>query len=79
MNKVDDIIKFIFSKKINTAFLGIFYKGSKIKYCSAWQCYFCSNYYVRKDKFDCHFENCTGQTGYVYDFNAQNLLTFEEI
>ena len=34
-NKVDDIIRFIFSKKINTAFPAIFNKGSKIKYCSA--------------------------------------------
>ena len=49
VNKVDEIMKFIFSKKINTAFLAIFNKGSKLKYCSAWKCYFCSNYYVRKE------------------------------
>ena len=39
---------------------------------------FCSNYYVRTDKFDRHFKNCTGGPGYVYNFNTQNLLTFEE-
>ena len=50
----------------------------KIKHCSAWQCYFCSNYYARKDEFDCHFENCTDRPGYVYNFNKHNLLTFEE-
>ena len=39
---------------------------------------FCCNYYGRKDKFDRHIENCTGRTGYVHNFNIQNLLTFEE-
>ena len=32
----------------------------------------------RNDKFDCHFENYTGQPGYDYNFNTQNILTFEE-
>ena len=36
----------------------------------AWQYYFCWNYYCRKDKYDC--------PGYVYHFNTQSLLTFEE-
>ena len=45
---------------------------------TAFQCHFCSNYYSRKDKFDRHIENCTGKPGYVYNFNIQNLLTFEE-
>ena len=43
-----------------------------------WQCYFCLNYYAIKDKFDYHFENCTGRPGYVYNFNIRNLLTLEE-
>ena len=70
VKKVDDIINCFFSKKLNV--------GSKIKHCSLWQSYFCSNYYTRKDKFDRHFENCTGQPGYVSNFNTQNLLTLEE-
>ena len=32
---------------------------------------------VKKDKFDRHFENCTGRPGYVYNFKTQNLLMFE--
>ena len=28
--------------------------------------------------YDRHFEICTGRPGYVYNFNTQNLLTFEE-
>ena len=64
--------------KLNISFRASFNEGSKIKHCSAWQRYFCSNYYARKDKFDCHFENCTGQPGNVYNFNTQNVLRFEE-
>ena len=54
-----------------------FNEGSKIKHCSAWQCYYCSNYYAKKDKFDRYFENCTSHPGYVYDFNTQSLLMFK--
>ena len=42
------------------------------------QCYFCSDYYGRKDKFKRHIENCKGRPSYVYNFNLQSLLTFEE-
>ena len=28
--------------------------------------------------FERHMENCTGKPGYVYNFNIQNILTFEE-
>ena len=78
VKKADDIINCFFSEKLNIAFRASFNEGSKIKHCSAWQCYFCFNYYARKDKFDRHFENCTGQPGYVYNFNTENFLTFEE-
>ena len=51
-------------------------EGQRIS--TAWQCYFCSNYYSWQDKFDRHVENCTGRPGYVYNFNMQSLLTFKE-
>ena len=63
---------------MNTAFRGIYNEGVKIKHCSAWQCYFCSNYYGRKDKFDRHFEHCTGRPVYIYNFNTQSILLFKE-
>ena len=25
-----------------------------------------------------HLENCSGQSGIIYDFNIQNLLTYED-
>ena len=78
VKKVDDITNCFFIEKLNISFRASFNEGSKIKHCSALQRYFCSNYYARKDKFDRHFENCTGQPGYVYNFNTQNVLRFEE-
>ena len=47
----------------------------RIKRRTAWQCYFCLNYYARQGKFDRHVENCTG---HVYNFNTQKLLMFKE-
>ena len=71
-------IECFFSKRINMACRTTFNENEKIRHETAFQCYFCSNYYERKDKFDRHFKNCTGRPGYVYNFNTQNLFTFEE-
>ena len=35
------------------------------------QCYFCWNYYPRKERYDCHIEKCAGRPGYVYNFNTE--------
>ena len=71
-------IKCFFSKRINMAYRLTFNENKKIRHRTAFQCYFYSNYYGRKKKFDRDIENCTDQPGYVYNFNTQNLLTFEE-
>ena len=77
VKKEDEIIECFFTSQINLAYRSIFSENQKIKHSTAYQCYFCSNY-GRKDKFDRHIENCTGKPGYVYNFNIQNILTFEE-
>ena len=65
-------IECFFSKRINMAYRTTFNENEKIRHGTAFQCYFCSNYYERKDKFDRHIINCTGRPGYVYKFNTQN-------
>ena len=52
-------------------------KIQKTKHSSVWQSYFCSTYYLRKDKFDKHVKVCSGQPGFIYNFNLQSLVTFE--
>ena len=73
-----DNVECYFSKKINFAFRTSFSENDKIRHGTAFQCYYCSTYYGRKDKFDRHIENCTGQPGFIYNFNTQSLITFEE-
>ena len=65
-------------EKLNVAFRVSYSEGKRIKHSTVSQCYFCANYYTRKDKFDRHIENCTGLPGYVYNFNTQSLLMFDE-
>ena len=80
VKKEDEIIECFFSSQMNLAYRVTFSENQKLKlkHSTAFQCYFCSNYYSRKERFDRHIENCTGKPGFVYNFNIQNLLTFEE-
>lgn len=36
-----------------------------------------SHYFVRKDKYDRHIQNCTGIPGILYNIDTQNLIAFE--
>ena len=81
VKKEDEIIECFFSLQMNLAFRATFTEDknfTKLIHSTAFQCYFCSTYYSRKERFDKHIENCTGRPGFVYNFNTQNLLTFEE-
>ena len=78
VKKEDEIIECFFTSQINLAYRSTFSENQKIKHSTAYQCFFCSNYYGRKNKFDRHIENCTGKPSYIYNFNIQNILTFEE-
>ena len=59
------------------AYRTTFNKNEKIRHGTAFQCYFCFNYYGRKNKFDRHIKNWAAWPGYIYNFNTQNLVTFE--
>ena len=88
----NEIINCYFSNKINSAFRSTLSENGILRQGTAFQCHFCSNYYGRKDKHDCHldsctgkpgyiynFNSCTGKPGYIYSFNTQSLITYEEI
>ena len=42
------------------------------------QCYYCGKLFARSDKQKQHMEHCSGVLGIVYNFNNQNLVTFED-
>ena len=62
VKKEDEIIECFFSSQMNLAYRATFSENQKLKlkHSTAFQCYFCSNYYSRKERFDRHIENCTG-------------------
>ena len=78
-NWLDEIIQCYFTTEMHLVYTGLFNNGDKIKYSTARQCFYCSNFYGRKDKCDIHVENCTGQPGINCDFSMQNLVDFEGI
>ena len=80
VKKEDEIIECSFSSQMNLAYRASFSVDkteSKIKHGTAFQCY-CSHYFAQKDRFERHIKSCTGIPGFAYNFNTQNLLTFEE-
>ena len=54
VKKETENIECFFSRRINMAYSTTFNKNEKIRPETAFQCYFCSNFYGRKDKFDRH-------------------------
>ena len=78
LSNQNDIINYYFSDQINLSLVGswLINNKSKNKWSSAWQCYFCSNYFAKQLRFDSHIKHCTGQPGIIYNFNARNLVTF---
>ena len=51
---------------------------NKIRHGRAFQCYYCSNYYIRKNRYDRLTKNCTAIPGILYNFDTQNLVTFQD-
>ena len=74
----NEVINCYFSNNINLAFRSTFGENGILRHYTAFQCHFCQNYYGRKDKYDRYLDSCTGKPGYIYNFNTQSLITFEE-
>ena len=43
-----------------------------------YECYYCSNFFAWKRDFERHIKVCTSKPGVIYDFNIQNVGTFED-
>ena len=53
-------------------------QGDKLSHGFAYECYYCGKFFARADKHKRHVDNCSGINGIVYNFNNQNLVTFED-
>ena len=51
---------------------------NKVPQGFVYECYYCEKIFARADKHKRHIEKCSGIPGIVYNFNNQNLVTFEE-
>ena len=78
VKKHTDNIECFFSREINLAFRFTFSEGEKMIHGTAFQSFYCSKYFGRKNMWERHLQNCTGRPGFVYNFNTRSLLTFEE-
>ena len=83
VKKENTILNCFFTEKLHLAFRATYNETEKnklktLRNSSAFQCYFCSKFYIRKAKLDYHMRNCTGKPGFIYNFQTRNLLTFEE-
>ena len=79
--KLDAVIDCFFTDRLHLAFKAVYNELSdtkSIRSCCAFQCYFCGKFWIRRQKRDAHLRHCTGQAGFVYNFQTRNLLTFEE-
>ena len=78
VKKADAEMKCYFSQDISRAYRNTCNKGEKLSHGFAYQCYYCNEFFVTPDKHKRHMEHCSGVPGIVYNFNNQNLVTFED-
>ena len=65
-----------FSTKKFLAYRTTYEDGGSIKH--TFKCHYCSSYYVGKDRYKKHVKSCSSILGVPYNFNTQNLVSFEE-
>ena len=41
-------------------------------------CYYCNKFFNQEMKQKIHIENCSGRPGVAYDFNNQNLISYQD-
>ena len=43
-----------------------------------YQCYYCNKLFIQEIRQKRHNENCSGRPGVVYNFNNQNLISYQD-
>ena len=73
-----------FSTRKHLAYRKTFKEASAVKHSRAFKGYYCSNYYTKKTKtkqnnYEKHIKSCSGVPGILYNFNTENVVSFEDI
>ena len=53
-------------------------KGKIARAGHVFECFYCFKYFLRQDKWKKHINICSGIPGIVYNFNTQNLVSYED-
>ena len=68
-----------FSDDISKAYTNLYSKPNQMKRANkSYQCYYCNKFFIRSDKHQSHINNCSGAPGVVYNFNNQNLISYQD-
>ena len=68
-----------FSDDISKAYSSLHSVGEKImRTHKCYQCYYCNNFFIQEMRQKRHMENCSGRPGEVYNFNNQNLISYQD-
>ena len=78
VKKWNDIIDFYFSIDLASAYRAEYSTGKSLRHARAYQCYYCSSYYIKKARYRKHIEKCSAILGVVYNFTNRNLVSFED-
>ena len=74
----DEVIECFFSTDNRCAYRGMHEKGEGAEHVMPYECYYCSTFFGRKNIVERHIKQCSGKHDIVYDFNIQNVVSFEE-
>ena len=79
VKKQDEVINCFFTDDVKTAFRAVYNNSQGIHTANQlYECYYCSDFFLIKSKFEKHIRVCGKKPGVLYDFNLQNVVTFED-
>ena len=68
-----------FSNDLSKAYSSLYSSGEKVKRThKCYQCYYCNKLFIQSYKQERHTKNCSGIPGVVYNFNNQNLISYQD-
>ena len=67
-----------FSDDTSKAYILTYSKSNETKRAYySYQCYYCNKFFEIKKNCMRHMDNCSGSPGVIYDFNNQNLISYQ--
>ena len=77
----DEVVKCFVSSDMSKSFRYSFTSENSVRHATTgqvvYECYYCQKYMRDKGKFNKHVKVCSGKPGVIYNFNTQNLVTYE--